>query len=62
MGIDLTASRFNNDGIEVGQCKCYRDFQPKEIYGMHLMNSLALGPMVRRKRKTIQILSGSLVI
>lgn len=30
-GIDLIAHRFDNDGIEVGQCKCYEDFQPKDI-------------------------------
>jgi len=30
-GIDLIAARIQNDGIEVGQCKCSKDFQPKDI-------------------------------
>lgn len=30
-GIDLLAHRKNNDGIEVGQCKCSKDFAPKDI-------------------------------
>lgn len=30
-GIDLLAHRKNNDGIEVGQCKCSKDFAPKGI-------------------------------
>ena len=30
-GIDLIATRKDGDGIEVGQCKCYKDFPPKEI-------------------------------
>ncbi len=30
-GIDLLAHRKNGDGIEVGQCKCYEDFPPREI-------------------------------
>ncbi|MCP4608506.1 MAG: hypothetical protein GY845_07315 [Planctomycetes bacterium] len=30
-GIDLLAHRSNGDGIEVGQCKCYKDFPPKKI-------------------------------
>ena len=30
-GIDLIASRYDGDGVEVGQCKCYKDFQPKDI-------------------------------
>lgn len=30
-GIDLMAIRKNGDGIEVGQCKCYKDFPPKKI-------------------------------
>ena len=30
-GIDLIAMRKNGDGIEVGQCKCSRDFPPKQI-------------------------------
>lgn len=30
-GIDLLAMRKNENGIEVGQCKCYKDFPPKEI-------------------------------
>ena len=30
-GIDLLSYRSNEDGIEVGQCKCYEKFTPKEI-------------------------------
>jgi hypothetical protein len=30
-GIDLIARRKNNDGIELGQCKCYEDFPPRYI-------------------------------
>jgi tetratricopeptide (TPR) repeat protein len=30
-GIDLLAYRADGDGIEVGQCKCYEDFPPREI-------------------------------
>jgi tetratricopeptide (TPR) repeat protein len=30
-GIDLLAYRRNSDGIEVGQCKCYADFPPRQI-------------------------------
>ena len=30
-GIDLLVHRNNADGIEVGQCKCYEDFPPREI-------------------------------
>jgi tetratricopeptide (TPR) repeat protein len=30
-GIDLIAYLAMGDGIEVGQCKCYRDFPPREI-------------------------------
>lgn len=30
-GIDLIAHRANGNGIEVGQCKCYANFTPKEI-------------------------------
>ena len=30
-GIDLRAFRKNGDGIEVGQCKCHRDFSPHKI-------------------------------
>ncbi len=30
-GIDLLAFRTGNDGVEVGQCKCYRDFDPSRI-------------------------------
>ncbi len=30
-GIDLLARRKINEGIEVGQCKCYRKFQPNKI-------------------------------
>ena len=30
-GIDLIAKRKNTDEIEVGQCKCYRDFAPHQI-------------------------------
>ena len=30
-GIDLLAIRKNGDGIAVGQCKCYKDFPPKQI-------------------------------
>ena len=30
-GIDLRTFRKNGDGIEVGQCKCHRDFPPHKI-------------------------------
>lgn len=30
-GIDLLAHRSNGNGIEVGQCKCYKDFPPRKI-------------------------------
>lgn len=30
-GIDLLATRSNNEGVEVGQCKCYKDFSPALI-------------------------------
>jgi hypothetical protein len=30
-GIDLLARRKNGDGIEVGQCKCYKEFSVKDI-------------------------------
>ena len=30
-GIDLLSQRKKGDGIEVGQCKCYERFKPKEI-------------------------------
>ena len=30
-GIDLIATRKNTDEIEVGQCKCHKDFPPKKI-------------------------------
>jgi tetratricopeptide (TPR) repeat protein len=30
-GIDLLAHLLAGDGIEVGQCKCYEDFPPREI-------------------------------
>ncbi|WP_407667342.1 restriction endonuclease [Myxococcus qinghaiensis] len=30
-GIDLIARRASRDGIEVGQCKCYAQFQPADI-------------------------------
>ncbi len=30
-GIDLIAKRKNTDEIELGQCKCYRDFSPYQI-------------------------------
>ncbi len=30
-GIDLLAYRNDGDGIEVGQCKCYKDFPPAKI-------------------------------
>ena len=30
-GIDLLARRTSGDGIEVGQCKCYKNFSPAEI-------------------------------
>ena len=30
-GIDLVAMRRNGDGIEVGQCKCHKDFPPRKI-------------------------------
>jgi hypothetical protein len=30
-GIDVLAYRRGGDGIEVGQCKCYEDFPPREI-------------------------------
>lgn len=30
-GIDLLAYRKNNDGIEIGQCKCYKNFPPAKI-------------------------------
>jgi hypothetical protein len=31
-GIDLIAHRRARNGIEVGQCKCYKDFPPREIH------------------------------
>ena len=30
-GIDILAHRKIDEGIEVGQCKCYKDFTPKDI-------------------------------
>lgn len=30
-GVDLLAHRANGDGVEVGQCKAYRDFEPAKI-------------------------------
>ena len=30
-GVDLLAHRAINEGVEVGQCKCYKSFPPVEI-------------------------------